>query len=153
MAGWIDKLETHGRQAAKKKKKQPAKPKPKVERVIVTIRPGDPGSARIGYYTVEGELLTMTDENGTPIKNGDELVTAVLEHPSDAHGVASVLTRKRSRGSGMRGFEKGALRYPDGGWRWIRREKKRPFGRLYRTAHFRNCRFATGSVTEFRRDL
>jgi hypothetical protein len=35
----------------------------------------------------------------------------------------------------------------------IGREKKRPFGRLYRTAHFRNCRFATGSVTEFRRGL
>ena len=118
---WIDKLETHGRKAAKEKK--PAKPKPKVERVIVTIRPsdpetGDPGSARFGYYTVDGELLTMTDENGTPIKNDrDQMITAVLESPSDAHAVASVLTRKRSRGSGMRGFERGALKYPDGGWR------------------------------------
>jgi hypothetical protein len=119
---WIDKLETHGRKAAKEK--QPAKPKPKVERVIVTIRPsdpetGDPGSARIGYYTVEGELLTMTDENGTPIKTDrDELVTAVLEPGTDARAIAGVLTRRRARGSGMRGFEKGALRYPDeGGWR------------------------------------
>jgi hypothetical protein len=116
MAGWIDKLETHGRQAAKKK--QPAKPKPTVERVIVTIRPsdpetGDPGSARFGFYTVVGELLTMCDENGTPIKNDqDQMITATLERPSDAHGVAASLTRKRSRGSGMRGFEKGALRYP-----------------------------------------
>ena len=121
MGSWIDKLETHGRKAAKEKK--PAKPKPKVERVIVTIRPsdpetGDPGSARFGYYTVDGELLTMTDENGTPIKNDqDQMITAVLESPTTAHAVASVLTRNRSRGSGMRGFEKGALRYPDGGWR------------------------------------
>jgi hypothetical protein len=121
MAGWIDKLESHGRQDAKKK--QPAKPRPKVERVIVTIRPsdpdsGDPGSARFGYYTVEGELLTMTDENGTPIKNDrDEMITAVLASPSDAHAVASVLTRNRSRGGGMRGFEKGALRYEKEGWR------------------------------------
>jgi hypothetical protein len=121
MGSWIDKLETHGRKAAKEKR--PAKPKPKVERVIVTIRPsdpetGDPGSARIGYYTVEGELLTMCDENGAPLKTDhDQMITAVLESPSDAHAVASVLTRKRSRGSGMRGFEKGALRYPDGGWR------------------------------------
>ena len=121
MAGWIDKLETHGRQAAKKK--QPAKPKPKVERVIVTIRPsdpetGDPGSARIGYYFVEGELLTMCDENGTAIKTDqDRMITATLEHPSDAHGVAASLVRKRARGSGMRGFGKGPLRYPDGGWR------------------------------------
>jgi hypothetical protein len=121
MGSWIDKLETHGRKAAKEKR--PARPKAKVERVICTIRPsdpetGDPGSVRFGYYTVEGELLTMTDENGTPIKNDrDEIVTATLEHPSDAHGVAASLTRKRARGSGMRGFEKGALRYPDGGWR------------------------------------
>ena len=113
---WIEKLESHAAKSAKKKK--PVKPKPKVERVIVTIRPsdpdsGDPGSARIGYYVVEGDLLTLCDENGTPIKNDqDQMITAVLEHPSDAHGVAAVLTRKRSRGSGMRGFEKGALRYP-----------------------------------------
>jgi len=121
MGSWIDKLETHGRKAAKEK--QPAKPKPKVERVIVTIRPsdpetGDPGSARFGFYTVEGELLTMTDENGTPIKiDQDKMITAVLESPSDAHGVAASLVRRRARGDGMRGFEKGALRYPDGGWR------------------------------------
>jgi len=118
---WIDKLESHAAKSAKEKK--PAKPKPKVERVIVTIRPsdpdsGDPGSARIGYYVVEGDLLTLCDENGTPIKTDrDEMITAVLEHPSDAHAVASVLTRKRSRGSGMRGFEKGALKYPPAGWR------------------------------------
>ena len=68
---------------------------------------------------MEGELLTLCDENGTPIKNDrDEMITAVLASPSDAHAVASVLTRKRSRGSGPRGFEKGALKYPDeGGWR------------------------------------
>jgi hypothetical protein len=121
MASWIDDLAGHAAKSAKAKK--PAKPKPKIERVIVTIRPsdpetGDPGSARFGYYTVEGELLTLCDENGTPIKNSqDQMITAVLEHPSDAHGVAASLTRNRSRGSGMRGFEKGALRYPDGGWR------------------------------------
>jgi hypothetical protein len=121
MGSWIDKLETHGRKAAKEKR--PARPKAKVERVICTIRPsdpetGDPGSARFGYYTVEGELLTMTDENGTPLKNDqDQMITAVLASPSDARAIAGVLTRNRSRGSGMRGFEKGALKYPDGGWR------------------------------------
>ena len=121
MSSWIDDLAGHASRSAKKK--QPAKPKPKVERVIVTIRPsdpetGDPGSARFGWYFVEGEFLTMCSEDGAPIKTerGD-LVTAVLEHPSDAHGVAASLTRNRARGSGMRGFEKGALRYPDGGWR------------------------------------
>ena len=117
---WIDKLESHAAKSAKEKK--PAKPKPKVERVIVTIRPsdpdsGDPGSARIGYYTVEGELLTLTDERGTLKNDQDQMITAVLESPTTAHAVASVLTRNRSRGSGMRGFEKGALKYPPAGWR------------------------------------
>jgi hypothetical protein len=50
MASWIDDLAGHAAKSAKKK--QPAKPKPKVERVNVTIRPsdpetGDPGSARL----------------------------------------------------------------------------------------------------------
>jgi len=117
---WIDKLESHGRKAAKEKR--PAKPKPVVCQVIVTTRPsdpdsGDPGSARIGYYTVEGELLTLTDERGTLKNDQDQMITAVLESPTTAHAVASVLTRNRSRGSGMRGFEKGALKYPPAGWR------------------------------------
>ena len=112
---WIDKLESHGRKAAKEKR--PAKPKPVVCQVIVTTRPsdpdsGDPGSARIGYYTVEGELLTLTDERGTLKNDQDQMITAVLESLSDAHAVAAVLTRKRSRGNGLRGFEKGTLRYP-----------------------------------------
>ena len=115
------RLAGHAAKSAKAKK--PAKPKPKVERVNVTIRPsdpetGDPGSARFGYYFVEGDLLTMCDENGSPLKTDqDKLITTVLASPSDAHGVAASLTRKRARGDGMRGFEKGALRYPDGGWR------------------------------------
>jgi hypothetical protein len=118
---WINDLSDHAARSAKKK--QPAKPRPKVERVIVTIRPGDPetgdpGAARFGYYIVEGDLLTMTDENGTPLRTAhDALITAVLETPSAAHGVAASLTRKRARGDGMRGFDKGPLRYRDEGWR------------------------------------
>jgi hypothetical protein len=121
MASWIDELAGHAAKSAKKK--QPAKPKSKVERVIVTIRPsdpetGDPGAARFGYYTVAGDLLTMTGENGTPIKNSqDQMITAVLASPSDARGVAASLVRKRARGDGMRGFGRGPLRYPDEGWR------------------------------------
>jgi hypothetical protein len=121
MASWIDDLAGHAAKSAKKK--QPTKPKPKVERVNVTIRPsdpetGDPGAARFGYYVVEGELLTMTDENGSPLKDSqDRPITCVLEHATDAPGIAGSLTRRRARGDGMRGFDKGPLRYPDGGWR------------------------------------
>jgi hypothetical protein len=122
MADWIDALSGHAAKSAAKSKKL-AKPKPKVERVIVTIRPsdpetGDPGAARFGYYFVEGDLLTMCDENGTPLKTSqDQLITATLASPSDAHGVAASLTRRRARGDGLRGFSKGPLRYPDEGWR------------------------------------
>jgi hypothetical protein len=120
MASWIDDLAGHAAKSAKAKK--PAK-KPVVHQVICTIRPsdeetGDPGSCAIGHYTVVDDLLTMTDENGAPIKNSqDQMITHVLEPGSDARAIASVLTRKRSRGSGMRGFEKGELRYPKEGWR------------------------------------
>ena len=120
MSSWIDDLTSH---AAAKKAKKPAKPKVKVERVCVTLRSsdpdsGDPGAARYGWYFVEGDLLTICDENGSPLKTDqDQIITAVLASPSDAHGVAASLTRNRARGSGMRGFEKGALKYPDGGWR------------------------------------
>jgi hypothetical protein len=121
MASWIDDLAGHAAKSAKKK--QPAKPKPAVCRVNVTIRAsdpetGDPGAARFGYYFVEGDLLTMCDENGKPIKTDqDQLITVALENASDAHGVAASLVRRRARGDGMRGFGKGPLRYPDEGWR------------------------------------
>jgi hypothetical protein len=43
----------------------------------------------------------------TPIKNDrDEMITAVLASPSDAHGVASVLTRNRARGPACAGLRK-----------------------------------------------
>jgi hypothetical protein len=56
MASWIDDLAGHAAKSAKKK--QPPKPKLKVERILVTVRPsnpetGDPGSARVGHYTTE----------------------------------------------------------------------------------------------------
>ena len=121
MASWIDDLAGHAAKSAKKK--QPAKPKPAVHQVIVTTRPadestGDPGACRVGYYTVQDGLLTLTDENGSPLKTDQgKPITVVLENAGDARGVAASLVRKRARGDGMRGFERGALNYPDEGWR------------------------------------
>jgi hypothetical protein len=122
MASWIDDLAGHAAKSAKKK--QPAKPPPTVRQVIVTTRPadettGDPGACRVGYYTVTDLLLTICDENGKSIKTDqDQMITATLEHASDAHGVAASLVRRRARGSGLNGFERGALKYPDErGWR------------------------------------
>jgi hypothetical protein len=71
MAKWLDRLEDAGRKAVADSK--PPRPAPKVERVTVTVQYPDPetdfpGSVRFGYFTVEDNLLTMCDENGTPLK-------------------------------------------------------------------------------------
>jgi hypothetical protein len=123
MANWLNDLADHASAKSKSAKAKKAQPKPAVHQVIVTTRPsdetiGDPGACRVGFYFVQGDLLTMCSEDGQPIKNSaDQPITAVLASPSDAHGVAASLTRKRARGDGMRGFDKGPLRYRDEGWR------------------------------------
>ena len=100
MAGWLDKLEKHGKQAKGRKRKAdvvPAAPPPPVRSVIVTIRPandltGDPGMAAEGWYTVVDNLLQMTDENGKPL-DGTKFTAAVTE--ANAHAVAARLTKAR----------------------------------------------------------
>jgi hypothetical protein len=120
MAKWIDALAESGRKHAKEK--LPKKPPPKVERIIITTRPskpetGDPGSAKIGHFFVEGDTLTLCDEAGTPLRDREEPITAVLEPGTEPRAIAAVLPRRRSTTNSMRGFEKGRLSYPDVGWR------------------------------------
>ena len=72
----------------------------------------------------EQALLMATTEVITAITEGRGVITCdrmlamaeVVTANANLRKQAS-LTRKRARGDGMRGFEKGALRYPDGGWR------------------------------------
>jgi hypothetical protein len=94
LMNWIDKLEKHGKAVSVEHKRR--KPKPKVESVIVTVRPpnertGDPGEAAIGSYTVQDGVLSLTDENGKPV--GEKLTALVTE--ANAHAVAAQLTTKR----------------------------------------------------------
>jgi hypothetical protein len=113
---WLDRLEEAGRKAVEDAR--PPRGKPSVERVCVTTRPsdpeaGDPGAARYGWYYVEGDRLTMCDEAGTPLKSeSGRPVTVVLEDGADPRAIAASLTKRRSRGDGLSGFERGPLRYP-----------------------------------------
>jgi hypothetical protein len=51
---------------------------------------GDPGAVEVGYYSVEGDMLTMCDENGRPVAKPRR-----LQVDEDPHIVAGRLTRER----------------------------------------------------------
>jgi hypothetical protein len=118
MAKWLDRLEDAGRKAVEQAK--PPRPAPEIHRIIVSTRPsdpesGDPGSAKIAYWTLEGDLVTLVDENGTPLRSeGDRLITAIVEPGADARAVASSLVYRRARGD--RGNFNRRLDYPRTGW-------------------------------------
>jgi hypothetical protein len=113
---WLEKLEDVGRQVVEDAR--PPRPAPKVERVCVTTRhadpdSGDPGAARYGWFFVDGDLLTICDEAGNALQSEDgRPVTVTLDEGVDARSVAASLTKARSRGDKMNGFERGPLRYP-----------------------------------------
>ena len=73
---------------------------PDVKEVIVQLRgpngrPGDYGQATSGFYQVdEKDRLTMTDENGVPVrrKNG-ELWTHLLKPGEKPEVIARILTK------------------------------------------------------------
>jgi hypothetical protein len=119
MAKWLDKLEDAGRKAVADAR--PPRPKPEIQRVAVTMRyadpeTGDPGAARYGWFYVEDGMLHMVDEAGNPLggENDREIMVA-LEAGSDARAIAAALTKNRSRGDRVNGFEPGVpLRYPPG---------------------------------------
>jgi hypothetical protein len=96
-----------------------------IKEVIVQIRPpsdrrGDYGLATSGFYRVdENRRLTMTDENGTPVrrKNG-ELWTHLLKLEEKPEVIARILTKQiRTAIHGdAAGFHR-RIEYSDVGWR------------------------------------
>jgi hypothetical protein len=95
---------------------------PDVKQVIVIVSnptgAGDTGRATIGYYKLEGDLLTMTDGNGTPIRRrSGDLVKQKLQPGDDAVLIAKRLTMsiyRMARGDGVEGFNR-PLSYPKSG--------------------------------------
>lgn len=69
-----------------------------VHRVIIQIRRpslGDPGQVSDGYYTVAGNVLTMTHADGEPVDPNQFRHT--LKAGDDAAAIAGMLTRKVRR--------------------------------------------------------
>jgi hypothetical protein len=66
--GWLDKLQEVA--AGPAEARDAAAAAPEVHHVIVSVRPSngwnDPGEAARGYFTLQGGLLTMTNEKGEP---------------------------------------------------------------------------------------
>jgi hypothetical protein len=85
---------------------------PDVKSVAVSVAsptgPDDPGRAVLGYYVVLGDVLTMTDGDGVPVRRryGGELYKHTLQADEDAHVIASRLTLsiwRSNTGGEMRG--------------------------------------------------
>jgi len=119
MARWLDKLEDAGRKAVEDAR--PPRPAPEIHRIIVGTRQsdpesGDPGAAKVGHYVVEDDLLTLTDENGTPLQtDSGRPITAKVKDGVDPRAIASSLVYRRARDP-TDGFNR-RLDYPDLGWR------------------------------------
>jgi hypothetical protein len=67
MAKWLDRLEDVGRKVVADAK--PPRPKPELQRVVVTTRhadpeSGDPGAGRYGWFYVEDGILYMVSDLG-----------------------------------------------------------------------------------------
>jgi hypothetical protein len=82
------------------------------------LDPNDTGRVTIGYCVLDGNLLTMTDGEGTPVRGrSGERITHKLEAGEDAGTIAKRLTMKiyrQVRGDGLSGFNR-RLAYPKGG--------------------------------------
>ena len=94
---------------------------PEVKSVAVSVGnptgPDDPGRATIGYYVLEGDVLTMTDGDGVPVRRryGGELYKQTLQEGDNPSVIAGRMTlaiwRTNTGGDGRGGFNR-RLSYP-----------------------------------------
>jgi hypothetical protein len=111
---WIDNIAEHANKSVKEKRKH--EPRPRVQEVIVSVRnssENDPGECAVGYFIVQGNSVTLTDENGKPLDEKDG--TAKIGN-ADPRSVASIMVRRRWEGSrGEADFNRPLIR-KKGGW-------------------------------------
>jgi hypothetical protein len=110
---WIDKLEEQGKRSVKDKRKR--EPRPPVQEVIVSVRnpsETDPGEVAIGHFIVQGDTVTLTDENGTPL---DEKEGTAKIGDANPISIASVMLRKRWEATRGGDFNRRIV-YANSGW-------------------------------------
>jgi hypothetical protein len=97
---------------------------PEVKSVAVIVsnptHPGDPGRATIGYYVLEGDVLTMTDGDGVPVRrrHGGDVYKHTLQDGEDPAVIAKRLTLsiyRMARGDDLGGFNR-RLTYSNNGF-------------------------------------
>jgi hypothetical protein len=92
-----------------------------IKEVIITLRQpsgrkGDYGLVALGNDTLEGNILTMVDEDGKPLREKHGIMRRTLEPGEDAAAVARKLTRDiHIRQADSNDFNR-RLEYPPIGW-------------------------------------
>lgn len=85
------------------------------------VSKGSTGECAEGFYTRDGDTLTMTNAEGEPLRDDDTgaRTTHLLLPGENEKVIAKRLTLKRyraERGDEMASFHSRPLRYPDRGW-------------------------------------
>ena len=91
--------------------------------VVIVSNPtskNDGGEVAEGWYTLDGDLLTMTDRDGVPLRddNSGARITHRLANGESDKAVAKRLTLRRYREEnrdGMSAFHR-RIEYPSRGW-------------------------------------
>lgn len=92
--------------------------------VVIVSNPvskGSAGECAEGWYVRDGDLITMTDREGNPLRSEDTgaRFTHRLTLGENEKAMAKRLTLNRyraERGDEMASFHSRPLRYPDRGW-------------------------------------
>ena len=95
---WIDEPEEQGKKSVKEKHKH--EPRPPIQEVIVSVRnssENDPGEVAIGHFIVQGNTVTLADENGKPLD--DKECKAKIGPDSNPRSIASIMVWRRWKGS------------------------------------------------------
>jgi len=85
-------------------------------------RGDDPGTVVEGAYTVTNNVVTLTDRQGVPVRDGDgNVYKKKVEHGDTAKAVAARMTKNlrlslRGKDGRVGGFDRGPLVYPKLGW-------------------------------------
>jgi hypothetical protein len=98
---------------------------PEIKSVIVAtahpIGPNDTGQCAQGWYTLDGDVVTMCGSDGVPLRDsmsGAKIVHRLVdgEHPVVIAKRLTLRIHRSERGDEMAGFNR-PIRYPKTGWR------------------------------------